>query len=159
MTEDWLQCNWHLWNRSQKLFFWNHLGLNLENEMCNNISAIPFLQNFIFTGQFLSAVIIWRKVYQEVIWWHVNIWHMQKMFLLFIQSWAGQWLVYFSPAKTKSMTASFEKYIRQPPILFNNTIIFNLFNHKHLEITLINTLNWSLHINSIVNIVDQMANV
>ena len=62
-----------------------------------------------------------------------------------VKKWADQWLVTFNANKTKSMTISNRKKIH-PPLAFNNQVIDNVLNHKHLGIILNDKLNWTEHI-------------
>jgi len=75
-----------------------------------------------------------------------------------IKEWADQWLVKFSPSKTKSMTVSF-KNRQNPPLRFDNGDLADVENHKHLGITLSKNLSWSLHISNILKSVSPMADV
>ena len=75
-----------------------------------------------------------------------------------IQQWADQWLVTFSPPKTKLLTCSY-KVRNYPPISFNGTIIESVQNHKHLGLTLSSNLGWSAHINGILANVSSMSDV
>jgi hypothetical protein len=64
-----------------------------------------------------------------------------------ISSWADQWLVTFNPSKTESLIISRKRFKpAHPPIVFNNTQIMNVTNHKHLGITFSNDGSWSTHI-------------
>ena len=75
-----------------------------------------------------------------------------------LQNWANQWLVKFSPAKTKLMTCSFRQK-DHPPIQFNNVTLADVDHHKHLGLTLSSNLSWTTHINSILNSVSPMGDV
>ena len=76
-----------------------------------------------------------------------------------IQDWADQWLVKFSPAKTKSMTLSFKHENNIPNINFNDVTLENVESHKHLGLTLTHNLTWKLHINNLLQSVSPMADV
>ena len=67
-----------------------------------------------------------------------------------ISNWAKNWLVTFSPEKSKSMYCSF-KTVNQilPDLLFDNQIITNVLSHKHLGLSLQHNLRWENHINNI----------
>ena len=73
--------------------------------------------------------------------------------LLNIQAWADQWLVKFSPPKTKSLTISKKKKDDPdpPPLIFGNTQVTEVTDHKHLGVTLTNDLSWGSHIENIVS--------
>ncbi len=78
--------------------------------------------------------------------------------LVNIQQWANQWLVTFSPPKTKLLTCSFKKK-DQANITFNNTPIESVDNHKHLGLVLSRDLSWTMHIESIIKCVSPMIDV
>ena len=75
-----------------------------------------------------------------------------------IQTWANQWLVTFSAAKTKSMTMSFKK-TKSEPLKFNDTELNEVDEHKHLGLTLSNNLTWSSHIDNIISDTGCMSDV
>ena len=81
--------------------------------------------------------------------------------LMYVQSWADQWLVKFSPTKTKSMTLSFkhDAAANLPQILFNNTVLDTVKSHKHLGLTITNKLTWNLHISNVISSASSMADV
>ena len=78
-----------------------------------------------------------------------------------IQSWADQWLVNFSPPKTKLMTCSFKKSNRSiaKNVTFNNTVLTSVKCHKHLGLILSDDLTWSKHIESILKNVSPLTDV
>jgi hypothetical protein len=77
-----------------------------------------------------------------------------------IQDWAAQWLINFCPTKTKLMTCSFSnKNKNHPPILFNNVVLADVENHKHLGLTLSRDMTWTAHIHSILESVGSMSDV
>ena len=55
--------------------------------------------------------------------------------LINIQQWADQWLVKFSPSKTKLMTCTYKKK-DYPPINVNDIQLESVENYKHLGLTL-----------------------
>ena len=75
-----------------------------------------------------------------------------------IKEWANQWLVKFSPSKTKSMTMTFKKR-QNPALTFDNSDLVDVENHRHLGITLSNNLSWSKHISTLLENVSPMADV
>jgi hypothetical protein len=75
-----------------------------------------------------------------------------------LQQWADQWLINFSPSKTKLMTCSFKK-LNHPNIQFNQVTLDEVDHHKHLGLTLANNLSWTAHINSVLSSVSSMADV
>ncbi len=64
-----------------------------------------------------------------------------------INAWTRDWLVTINPDKTKSIIFS-TKRIKpsHPNIYYNNQIIENVSNHKHLGVTLCPNLFWRSHI-------------
>ena len=75
-----------------------------------------------------------------------------------ISEWANQWIVSFSPTKTKSMTVSF-KNKKSKPITFNNSELEEVSEYKHLGLTFSSTLSWNTHIQNLVGDVAKMSNV
>ena len=75
-----------------------------------------------------------------------------------IQDWANQWLVKFSPTKTKLMTCSNKKRI-YPDIKFDNVVLKSVDSHKHLGLTLAKNLTWSGHVSNILKSVSPMTDV
>jgi hypothetical protein len=75
-----------------------------------------------------------------------------------VQQWADQWLVKFSPPKTKLMTCSYKK-ATYPPIKFNNVALASVNSHRHLGLTLSSNLTWSEHINSLLKSISPMSDV
>ena len=66
-----------------------------------------------------------------------------------ISGWASKWKVNFNPSKTKNMLFSHKIFSNVPHILFNNTIVKQVQEHKHLGIWLTPTLCWSKQIHEI----------
>ena len=60
-----------------------------------------------------------------------------------IKHWADEWIVKFSPPKTKSLTLSRKVTDQAPPLTFGNTVIKEVDSHKHLGVTLTHDLSWS----------------
>ena len=60
-----------------------------------------------------------------------------------IQNWSDEWLVTFSAPKTKSMVVSRKRdaYL-YPPLSFDNSVVDEVSNHKHLGIVLSNDLTY-----------------
>jgi len=76
-----------------------------------------------------------------------------------IKNWADQWLVNFSPPKTKLMTCSFRSENVLPDIIFHNVTLTETKSNKHLGLTLSKNLSWSEHINAILKSVSPMSDV
>ena len=67
-----------------------------------------------------------------------------------ISKWADQWLITFSPTKTKSLTISHKQDTDQNPrIKFNNVEIEEVKHHSYLGLILSYNLRWNEHIESI----------
>ena len=73
--------------------------------------------------------------------------------LSYIEIWASQWLVKFSPAKTESMFISLQtqKAWNLPCSVFYKTLIANVPHHKHVGLWTSNNLKWDTHITSCIN--------
>ena len=68
-----------------------------------------------------------------------------------IKHWAAEWIVNFSPPKTKTMTLAKKKLPHAvPPINFGDTQIDEVQSHKHLGLILSHDLSWKEHIESMV---------
>ena len=76
-----------------------------------------------------------------------------------MSDWANQWLVTFSPPKTKSMIVSFKHDVYHPPLFFNDTQIDVVSSHKHLGITLSDNLKWNDHVHSSVTKAGQKVDI
>ena len=64
-----------------------------------------------------------------------------------IKAWTKDWLVTINPDKTKSMIFSVKRLRpNHPPLFFNNNEIQEVFNHKHIGVTLSSNLTWTAHI-------------
>ena len=66
-----------------------------------------------------------------------------------ISRWAKQWLVTFNPNKTEVIYFSLNKSDNNPQLMFNNTQLTYVENHKHLGITLSQNGTWHNHISNI----------
>ena len=68
-----------------------------------------------------------------------------------VQSWADQWLITFSPPKTKTLLISNKSTINaHPDLILQGHIISSVPQHKHLGIVLNHNLRWNAHINDVV---------
>ena len=68
-----------------------------------------------------------------------------------ISNWSKTWIVSFSPPKTKSMLISNKAFPDVlPPLIFNNHVIENVKQHKHLGVILSSDLKWNKHIESLI---------
>ena len=70
-----------------------------------------------------------------------------------IKTWADQWLVKFSPSKTKSLTLrkKSKDNVAPPPLIFGDTEVDEVTSHKHLGVTISSDLSWGTHIDNIVS--------
>ena len=76
-----------------------------------------------------------------------------------ITEWADNWLIKFSPSKTKSMRLSRKHKLASPPLTMGGTILEEVKSHKHLGVTLSNDLSWNSHIEDIVAKASQSLDV
>ena len=76
-----------------------------------------------------------------------------------IKKWADTWLVKFNPSKTESMTISAKKIVTGTPILYDNTPLKEVRNHKHLGVLFNNKLTWTDHIQALVSKVSKLKDV
>lgn len=68
-----------------------------------------------------------------------------------ISKWASEWLIKFSPAKTKSMIMTKKKHkLNYPPLEMGGTKLENVECHKHLGVSISKDLSWNEHIENIV---------
>ena len=70
--------------------------------------------------------------------------------LRLLSIWATQWLVKFNPNKTEAILFSLKQIDRIPNLVFEDTNIQFVENHKHLGVTLNNKGQWNDHIDSIL---------
>jgi len=75
-----------------------------------------------------------------------------------IEKWSDKWLVKFSAEKTKLMTCTFRS-LNHPDITFNNTILSETKEYKHLGLTFSSNLSWSAHIKAVLEAASPMADV
>ena len=76
-----------------------------------------------------------------------------------ICNWADEWLIKFSPQKTKSITMSRPKIDVNQFLQFGNTDIEEVPSHKHLGLTLSKDLSWNEHIDSVCTKASRSADV
>ena len=69
---------------------------------------------------------------------------------LMIASLAKQWLVSFNPSKTVAILFSTVLDLVKPSVIFSNTILDFVDNHKHLGLTLRSGGKWHAHIDNIL---------
>ena len=67
-----------------------------------------------------------------------------------ISSWAKQWLVTFNPQKTEAILFSLKSVDELPKLIFQNTDVTFVENHKHLGITFSQSGQWNAHIDTIL---------
>ena len=78
--------------------------------------------------------------------------------LVNVQNWDDQWLVKFSPGKTKLVTSSFKEKAYSD-IKFNNATLASVETHTHLSLTLSINLSWTEHIKCTINSVSSTPDV
>ena len=67
-----------------------------------------------------------------------------------LSNWASQWLVQFNPTKTKYLVFSKKQQrVQYGPLFLQNKVIQETDTHKHLGLTLTNSLTWDAHINRV----------
>ena len=77
-----------------------------------------------------------------------------------INAWTRDWLVTINSCKTKSIIFSVKRIKpSHPNIYFNNQIIENVSNHKHLGVTLCSDLSWRAHIFNVYEKVSKKLNL
>jgi hypothetical protein len=70
--------------------------------------------------------------------------------LQIISAWAKTWLVDFNPNKTEAMLFSLRKGDSLPNLIFENTQVNFVQDHKHLGVTLSTNGQWTTHIDNIL---------
>ena len=75
-----------------------------------------------------------------------------------IKLWSDQWLINFSPAKTKLLTCTY-KNKQYPDVTFDNKTLALVDSHKHLGLILSKDLTWTAHVNELLHNVSPMADV
>ena len=69
-----------------------------------------------------------------------------------VRSWADQWLITFSPPKTKTLLISNKSTPDiHPNLTLQGHVISSVQDHKHLGMVLSHNLRWSPHINEVVS--------
>ena len=64
-----------------------------------------------------------------------------------LNDWATNWKVTFNPGKSKDLIFSEKKVLfNSPPLIFNNSFVERVHQHKHLGIYLSSTLSWARQI-------------
>ena len=67
-----------------------------------------------------------------------------------ISNWATEWLVKFSPSKTKTMVLTRKKTHGQlPPLKMSGASLQEVHSHTHLGVTIAKNLSWDEHIESL----------
>ena len=66
-----------------------------------------------------------------------------------IGEWAVKWKVTFNPGKSKDMIFSKKSLFNSPPIIFNNTFVDRVSEHRHLGIWLSGNLSWEKQIKEV----------
>ena len=70
--------------------------------------------------------------------------------LLILSNWAKQWLINFNPLKTEAILFTLKEFANFPNLIFNNTLIQFVNEHKHLGLTLSHNGKWNKHIENIL---------
>ena len=70
--------------------------------------------------------------------------------LALISAWAKQWLVTFNPNKTEAVLFSLKNNDNLPKLVFQDTDITFVENHKHLGVTLNKNGHWDAHVENIL---------
>ncbi|MCG7877681.1 MAG: reverse transcriptase domain-containing protein [Candidatus Thiodiazotropha endolucinida] len=65
--------------------------------------------------------------------------------------WAKQWLIKFNPLKTEATLFTTKEFEHFPSLLFNDTQIKFVEEHKHLGLTFSSNCKWHNHIDNILN--------
>ena len=66
-----------------------------------------------------------------------------------IGDWARKWKVAFNPSKTKDVIFSHKVLCNSPPIIFNETFVDRVHQHKHLGIWLDCSLDWGKQVREV----------
>ena len=66
-----------------------------------------------------------------------------------IQQWAVKWKVSFNPSKSKDMIFSKKNLSNSPPVVFNNTFVSRVHEHRHLGVWLSSSLEWSKQVREV----------
>ena len=66
-----------------------------------------------------------------------------------IHQWAGKWKVSFNPSKSKDVIFSKKNLANSPPIIFNNTLVSRVHEHRHLGVWLSSSLDWSKQVREV----------
>lgn len=70
--------------------------------------------------------------------------------LLMISNWSKQWLVNFNPNKTEAMIFTLRQLDNPINLMFDNTPVIFVNDHKHIGLTLSNNGKWHTHVNNII---------
>ena len=70
--------------------------------------------------------------------------------LQILSNWAKQWLINFNALKTEAILFTLREFANFPNLIFNNTVIQYVNNHKHLGLTLSYNGKWNQHIENIL---------
>ncbi len=77
-----------------------------------------------------------------------------------VNTWAEKWLVKFNPSKTEKLLFSLKSNNPvHPPLVFSNSHINTVTEHKHLGLTISKSGVWHVHIDSIVKKSWQKINI
>ena len=77
-----------------------------------------------------------------------------------ISKWSKDWLVDFNPSKTECLLITRKKTrVVHPPLVFNDTAVSEVKQHKHLCLTFNYNLSWNVHISDLVEQSSRTLNI
>ena len=79
--------------------------------------------------------------------------------LIMLSNWAIQWLVKFNPLKTEAVLFTLKYFEAFPQLIFDNTPIKFVEDHKHLGITFSQNGQWHTHIEQIANTASKILGI
>ena len=76
-----------------------------------------------------------------------------------LSNWAKQWLVKFNPLKTEAVLFSLKNFEAFSQLIYDNTLIKSVEDHKHLGITFSNNCQWNTDIENIANTASKILGI
>ncbi len=73
-----------------------------------------------------------------------------------VKQWSNTWFVNFNPRKTEAMVITGKSDKSYLPLIFDNTPLRNVNEHKHLGVVFNEKLTWSSHIDSLLKNVGRL---